>query len=700
MTTAPLGLAYLDRDLRFVHVNQALADIDGTPPESHLGSSLQEVIPLVSTPLELLAQRVLQSGIPIVNMEISGQSPSTPDQFRHWIVSLFPVYEEGRISGVGLIVLEATARKKEELDLTHQHRYLHAMVNHSPEAVAVVASDGRVLATGPAPGTILGYTIEDFAGPLSLQRIHPEDFDRVYRYLIELRNSSGKEMTLQYRTKHVGGSWCWVEAYGINAVEDPKVEALLFYYRDITERKAVEEHLIHQAFHDPLTHLPNRIHFINSLEDALQREADPPAFIAVMFIDLDGFKVINDSLGHSVGDDLLLEVSHRFQKSLRANDSLARMGGDEFTILLHQVHRMEEAVEVAKRILAELDHPFLLSQREIFISASIGIALALPGSARSGDLLRKADIALYEAKKKGKDCFEIFDLSMNERAWRRLEQESDLRRALEKEELLIHYQPVIDLQTGRVVELEALVRWNHPERGLLPPLEFIPLAEETGQILEIDFWVLRTAAETVVRLRSLYPMHSNLSLNVNFSALQFRQDHLVDRIARTLAEAGLPPQCVKIEITESVMKEDRESILSKLKELKKLGVRLSIDDFGAGAVSMNHLRRYPLDILKIDRSFTRELQQGKDHTPVETEIVSKIFSFGKALGMGITGEGIENVDQLYQLKKMGCKLGQGFLFAKPQPIEDIHRLFELSASGKTIPLGVDHRSIPATDNGS
>lgn len=660
--------------------------MNGLSPEEHVGRPFDHVLPLLAVQLEPLFHQVLHSGSPLLNREIRGETPARPGVIRRWVASLFPILQEGRVNGIGSIVTEITGDRGE----AHPENaaVLRAMVGHSPGLVALFNAEGAVLSAGPSERGFLGYTPDDFVGRHALERIHPEDFEAFCDFLTDLKDIPGRELTLRYRTKHTDGSWRWVEAYGINAVEDPKVGGVLTYYRDITDRKIWEERLVHQAFHDPLTRLPNRIHFIHRLEESLARDDGSTGFLAVMFIDLDGFKTVNDTLGHSVGDELLVEVSRRLLMSLRSEDTLSRMGGDEFTILLEEVQRVDEAVEVAKRILAELSRPFILSEREVFVSASIGIALALPGAAQSADLLRKADTALYEAKRKGKADYEIYDLSMNERAWRRLELETDLRRALERDELRVYYQPVIDLQSGLVRELEALVRWEHPRRGMLLPLEFIPLAEESGHILDLDFRVLRTAAGEVRTIQDQFPELSPLSLNVNFSALHFRQEQLVERITRTLGEAGLSPEALKIEITENILRENPEDVLQKLSDMRDAGIRLSIDDIGIGPTALDTLKRYPMDVLKIDRSFTRELHPAPQrHGVSEEDLLQNLFSFGKALGMSMTGEGIESMDQLDQLRKLGCKLGQGYLFARPQPIEQIRRLFERSASGEAIPLG-------------
>jgi diguanylate cyclase (GGDEF)-like protein len=437
--------------------------------------------------------------------------------------------------------------------------------------------------------------------------------------------------------------------------------------------------LTYQAFHDPLTNLPNRPLFEDRLQRALARTQRSQNTIAVLFLDLDGFKLINDSFGHKAGDRLLVMVSERLDSCLRDEDTLARLGGDEFTILLENIQNMEDATSVAQRIAKQLELPFSLEEHEIFISASIG---STDNRDRPEDFLRDADAAMYAAKKHGKANHQVFSLNMASQARQQLLMEAELRRAIERQEFRVYYQPVIHLDTGQIVEVEALVRWQHPLRGLVPPLEFIPLAEETGLIIPLGQWILEQACKQLRAWHLQYPSDTPLVVGVNLSTKQFQQSQLEDKIATILQEQNLEPGNLKLEITESVILKDTDANLSALQKLKNLGVKLAIDDFGTGFSALNYLKRFPIDTIKIDRSFVN----GIGSNPEDTAIVHAIIAFAKALNLGITAEGIETADQLAMLRELNCDRGQGYYFSKPLPSEEIDRLL---ASSKTI----DSRSL-------
>jgi diguanylate cyclase (GGDEF)-like protein len=448
---------------------------------------------------------------------------------------------------------------------------------------------------------------------------------------------------------------------------------------ELTERKRVEAALEHRATHDPLTNLANRAFFVDALHHAMLRAARRERPVAVLFLDLDRFKVINDSLGHSVGDQLLVAVANRLRSCLRGQDVAARLGGDEFTVLLEDVNDVQDAARVAERILAAMEAPFLLDGQEVFVTTSIGIALGRPGRpagpAAQRDLgglatalLRDADVAMYRAKQKGKARYEVFDPSMRAGALERLQHETDLRRALERQEFRVNYQPVINLGAGRgenssLVAMEALIRWQHPRRGLLPPEEFLPLAEETGLIVPIGRWVLEVACLQARAWREEYPDRLPIAVAVNLSARQFQQPNLAADIAAILRETGCRPQDLILEITEGVVMHDVHSSIRTLQALKALGVRLAVDDFGTGYSSLSYLKRFPVDTLKIDRSFVGAL--GQD--PEDTAIVAAIIRLGHALELQVTAEGVETADQLRRLRSLECDAAQGYYLAAPSP---------------------------------
>jgi diguanylate cyclase (GGDEF)-like protein len=444
------------------------------------------------------------------------------------------------------------------------------------------------------------------------------------------------------------------------------VEELNHYILELerTSRELEEsrEHFRHAAFHDALTGLPNRTLFADFVKLAIERAKRQDAYaFAVLFLDLDRFKYINDSLGHTYGDQLLIEIARRLEKCLRSLDTVARFGGDEFAILLDGIKDSSDAIKVAEKIEEELLLPFKLGRHEAFTSASIGIALSTTGYEHPDDILRDADTAMYRAKDAGKACYELFDTEMHSRAVLRLNLENDLRRAIERQEFRAYYQPIMHLETGKVAGFEALARWEHPERGLVSPTEFIPVAEETGLIVPIGLWMLEEACRQMHEWHCQSPANRLLTISVNLSGKQLMQPDLIREIEQILRRTGIEPRCLKLEITESVVMENAEVVTVMLNQLRALNIRLSIDDFGTGYSSLSYLHRFPVDTLKIDRSFISRM--GPDNE--NNEIVRTIAKLAQNLGMEIVAEGIETEEQLRQLSLLACEYGQGYLFSHP-----------------------------------
>jgi diguanylate cyclase (GGDEF)-like protein len=439
--------------------------------------------------------------------------------------------------------------------------------------------------------------------------------------------------------------------------------------------------LTRQAFQDPLTALPNRALFMDRLAHALARTERRPQHVAVLFLDIDRFKVINDSLGHGVGDQVLGELSRRLAECIRPEDTIARLGGDEFAVLLEDLDDTAGATAVAERVAKALEVPFLLEGREVVVTMSVGVALNTRRPVSPEALLRDADLAMYRAKGKGKNRYEVFDTDTGAPAIHRLDLELDLRSAVARNEFRLHYQPVVQLETGRVVEFEALVRWQHKDRGLLPPEDFIGLTEETGLIIPIGQWVLTEACRQARLWQEQRPSDPPLTIGINLSARQLQDPDLIALVSHVLADSGLDPRSLKFEITESVVMQDAPSTLATLHTLRELGIRLAIDDFGTGYSSLGYLKRFPIDTLKIDRSFV----EGIVTDPEDAAIVQAVISVAKSLGLSVTAEGIENEAQLRRLQELGCDRGQGYYFGHPLAADIVFESLDRHPAVVTLP---------------
>lgn len=557
---------------------------------------------------------------------------------------------------------EIKERKRIEEVLRHRKQEFKALVEHAPDIIARFSAELRYVyinpaiepATGISPSTFIGKTNAELEMPSDLCQIWEQKLRQVFEtkqgLVFEFSFHTSTE-TNYYQTRYVP-----------EFASDGSVEFVLSIARNITALKQAEEKLIHDALHDALTGLPNRTLFMDRLECALKhikRRADYS--VAVLFLDLDRFKLVNDSLGHTIGDQLLVALADRLKKCLRSGDTVARLGGDEFTILLDDIKGMGDITYVVDRIHKDLTLPFNLSGYEVFTTASIGIALTTNSYELPEEILRDADTAMYRAKALGKARAEVFGKDMHTLAVARLQLEIDLRRAIERQEFRLHYQPIIFLETGKIQGFEALVRWQHPDRGFIHPAEFIPVAEETGLIVPIGQWVLREACRQMHIWQEQSSNNFSLTISVNLSRKQFAQPNLVEQIKQILQETKLDPRNLSLEITESIVMENAEAATSMLLHLVALGMQLHMDDFGTGYSSLSYLHRFPINTLKIDRSFISRIGNDAENL----EIVQAIVTLAHNLGMKVTAEGVETAEQLAQLRVLKCEYVQGYLFSKP-----------------------------------
>lgn len=561
---------------------------------------------------------------------------------------------------------DITARKRADAALRESEYKMRTLLDSMSEGLIQVNQDEVIEfvndrfceMTGYSRGELLGKASYDvlfdargrqYAGGINNKRLQGESG----QYELKLKKKSGESL---YAI--VGG------APVINA--ENEIIGTMGVFTDITERKRIEEQMVHDAFHDALTGLANRKLFMEHLRLTLARaKRESGNLFAVLFLDFDRFKMVNDSLGHAEGDRLLRAIAGRLQFILRPGDLVARLGGDEFTILLSELDSADDALNIAERIHEELGVPFDLGGSEIVTSASIGIAFSTNDYAEAEEVLRDADIAMYRAKVRGKACHQIFDQTMHEEARNRLHIEREMRQALEQEEFCLYYQPIVDLKTGILSGFEALIRWQHPIRGMVSPVEFVPIAEENNLILPLGRWILRESCRQLRAWQKENPAAENLMVSVNLSGKQFVQPDLVEQVAAALADTGLSPKCLKLEITESYLMENNELAVTTISRLRGLGLQLSLDDFGTGYSSLSYLHSLPVSYLKIDRSFVTRMMESRE----SSEMVETIIRLAQTLKMKVIAEGIEDTEQMAHLQMLNCEYGQGYFFSKPVEAE-------------------------------
>jgi diguanylate cyclase (GGDEF)-like protein/PAS domain S-box-containing protein len=577
----------------------------------------------------------------------------------------------------GLFVIEllgraVAGREKLESELRQSERRFSALVTSSGDIVIVAGRDGELQYTSPAFTSVLGYPSAEAFNLLGEKLVHPDDQSGLHAAM-SAAGTSGSPINEEIRLQRANGDFLWFEAAITNLTSDPDVRGFVASMRDITRRKDAEDRLAHAALHDSLTGLPNRTLILNRAEQMLARARRERSPVAALFLDLDDFKDINDTLGHEAGDQLLAAVAARMANVLRAGDTVGRLGGDEFVVLVEGASLAAGAEVVAERIGDVLKTPFEIAASPVPIEVTTSIGIAEGDRGLPGELLRDADIALYRAKAAGKNCAVVFVPSMQRTVEDHRHIEVDLHHALEGNQFFLLYQPTVDLSTGEFNGVEALLRWTHPERGVVQPNDFIPELESSGLIVPVGEWVLREACKQGA---AWHRQGHRIKVSVNISAVQLERDRIIDDVHNALTESGLPPAALILELTETTLMHDVEETLIRLKLLKTLGVSLAIDDFGTGYSSLAYLRQFPIDVLKIDQTFV----SGVADTKESAAIVHTLVQLGKVLGLETVAEGVECDEQRKKLEAEDVNVGQGFLFARPLNVEAVDQLLNTSIS--------------------
>ncbi len=653
---------------RFTAANPALAELLGYASPEAL---MREVRSIADEIYDDPAERARVARLLETQGELRGHEVRVRrrDGHRIWVSENTRVrrHPDGSVLCYEGTLVDITARKSTEFALQQSERRYRTLVDHSQVGV-FMSRRGTYVYVNRAMAAMLGYEEHELIGASYRQLCAPEDLSAADERFESRQRGEDVPSTHEARLLHRNGVTRLIATISAGPVEQDGEMLTMGTVRDITEQKRIERQLRHNATHDPLTGMPNRVLFVERLRKAMTYALGRggPSY-AVLFLDLDGFKVVNDSLGHAAGDQLLMEVAQRLRACLRPWDTVARHGGDEFTVLVEQINGVDDAVDVARRIQRELSAPVRLGDHEVFSNVSIGIAPANAEYHSTEEILRDADTAMYRAKARGKAGYVVFDSTMHEIARQRLQLETELRQALERNEFVPHFQPLMDLGSGRLIGFEALLRWQHPERGLLAPAEFLPVAEETGLIVPLGWWMMESACLAFARWQDEFAAIRKLGMSVNIADRQFSHPDLLSQVARALRNSGLTSNALHLEITETVFMENPVAAGQRLEELHAFGVELHMDDFGTGYSSLSHLSRYPLDTLKIDRAFVCDML----HNPAHLAIVKTIVQLCRDLGLKTIAEGIENREQLRALRKLRCDGGQGTYFSAALPEADV-----------------------------
>jgi diguanylate cyclase (GGDEF)-like protein/PAS domain S-box-containing protein len=674
---SPVGLVLMDMDYRFVRINKRMADINGPPVEAHIGRTLREVVPDLADYLIALYRPVYERGEPVLNIEIDGRTPKEPDVLRHWLANFFPFRSEtGEVIGLIGAVIDITERKRQEASLRESEERFRTIFESVTDAIFVhdIAA-GKFVDVNQRAVDMFGFSRDELLASSipDLSEATPDLAEAEARTRIESA-MAGNPQTFEWRCKKKGGAAFWVEI-GCRAAKFGGRDHLLATVHDIDARKDAEDRLTRLSRFDTLTGLANRRAFVAALEGAIADRRRRRGGVAILFLDLDSFKDVNDTLGHPVGDRLLQAVARRLSDSVRSSDLVARFGGDEFAVLIREFDEPSDAGTLARTLVDAIKSPFRIDANQIRIGVSIGIA-TFESDMDAETLLSRADVALYRSKSEGRGTYRFFSEAMDLEIHARVKLDAELRAAIEAEQFALVYQPQVNLDTGRITGVEALLRWAHPTRGTLSPALFIPVAERTGLIGPIGAWVLAQACRQARRW-----LDAGVALNrvaVNLSALQFKAPrNLENEIHRALAETGLPGRMVELELTEGTVLEASGHQGDILRDVRRLGVTIAIDDFGTGYSSLSYLRRFSVDRIKLAREFVADLATDAN----DRAIAQAAIGLARNLGIDMIAEGVETAEQLELLRSWGCREAQGFYLAKPMSAEELTPLLRRGVIG-------------------
>jgi diguanylate cyclase (GGDEF)-like protein/PAS domain S-box-containing protein len=680
--TSPVAIYTTDTNGNVTFWNDAAERTFGYNREQAVGRRAPFVTPDKADEAARLRSRVL-GGEVLTGLELNRRRADGVDIVING--SAAPLRDQaGVVTGLLVACIDVTETKNAAADLErHVERYKEAeraleasearfrvLTESSLDLISVVDAEGVIRYQSPALKHLLGYESPDTVGRNVSEFVHPEDMEHSRAALRRIIDARQSIEPVEFRLRHQDGTWRTFESLGTNCLDNPHIHGVVFNSRDVTDRKVIQQRIQHLAYHDNLTGLPNRSLLQDRLAHSIARAERTNRKVAVLFIDLDNFKNINDTLGHDVGDELLRQVARRLTECVRAEDTIARQGGDEFIVLCDGLDDGRGASLVAQKILNALRKAFVLGGTDQHVSGSVGIALFPEDGRDAQTLMKNADTAMFHGKTQGKNTYQYFTAQMNVAVKRRMTLESALRRAVMRRDFLLHYQPQIDLDSGEILAVEALVRWKTEDGGTVSPGDFIPLAEETGLINEIGEWVLREACRQAREWQDMGLPKRRMA--VNLSARQFSDRGFLDMVTRVLAESGLEPGCLELEITESQVMRQTEGMIMLLNKLSEMGVQLAIDDFGTGYSSLSYLKRLPIQKLKIDQSFVRDITVD----PNDTAIVVAIINMAKSLDLDTIAEGVETAGQLALLRSKGCHVGQGYYFSAPVRAEVLYPLLK------------------------